>query len=324
MPEMQIRDFDDLKYPNRKPWLFVLAVAAGVGLWVLMQRMSGPDESPQAQQAVEISEAVALDPLAGAGVAVEPDPTSVVPMAADAQRALRETASQMADQGDLAAARVKYLELLQHLGPGAERDTVEAAVAPINVELVMTPRMMPEKVAYIVQAGDSCERIARQFGTTVELICKSNMLKNANLIKAGDRLRILKGTFEIVVNKTRNDLVLTFNDSFFKRYTVGTGKFGKTPVGEFVVRDKIPEPVWWRPDGREIPYGDPENILGTRWMALRAVGDTPDVRGYGIHGTWDETSIGMAESAGCVRMRNAEVEELFAMVPLGTRVVIEE
>lgn len=31
-------------------------------------------------------------------------------------------------------------------------------------------------------------------------------------------------------------------------------------------------------------------------------GCTPDVRGYGIHGTWIEESIGKAESAGCLRM----------------------
>jgi lipoprotein-anchoring transpeptidase ErfK/SrfK len=48
------------------------------------------------------------------------------------------------------------------------------------------------------------------------------------------------------------------------------------------------------------------------------------VSGYGIHGTWDEASIGKAESAGCVRMRNAEVEQLYTLLPNGTEVAIEE
>jgi len=179
-------------------------------------------------------------------------------------------------------------------------------------------------VDYIVQRGDSVQRIARKFGTTIELVQVSNDLQNPNLIKEGDSFRILRGTFSIEVSKTRRDLVLSLNNRFFKRYAVGTGKYGKTPVGTFVVSDKQKNPVWWRPDGRQIPYGDPENILGSRWMAIRATGDTPDVRSYGIHGTTDEASIGKAESAGCVRMRNRDVEELFMLVPTKTAVAITE
>jgi lipoprotein-anchoring transpeptidase ErfK/SrfK len=48
------------------------------------------------------------------------------------------------------------------------------------------------------------------------------------------------------------------------------------------------------------------------------------VKGYGIHGTWDKDSIGKAESAGCIRLRNEDVEELFLLVPVGTPVRIEE
>jgi len=59
-------------------------------------------------------------------------------------------------------------------------------------------------------------------------------------------------------------------------------------------------------------------------MTLRATGDTEDVRGYGIHGTWEPSSIGKAESAGCIRMRNEEVEELYSLIPNGTAVEIVE
>ena len=42
-----------------------------------------------------------------------------------------------------------------------------------------------------------------------------------------------------------------------------------------------------------------------------------------IHGTTHEDKIGTAASHGCVRMRNADVIELFEMVDDGTPVVIE-
>ena len=61
----------------------------------------------------------------------------------------------------------------------------------------------------------------------------------------------------------------------------------------------------------------PENLLGTHWLAL-------NVRGYGIHGTWEPDTIGHQLSAGCVRMLNENVEELFTLVTLGTPVEIRD
>ncbi len=43
-----------------------------------------------------------------------------------------------------------------------------------------------------------------------------------------------------------------------------------------------------------------------------------------IHGTADEGLIGTPASHGCIRMRNADVVELFDKVPVGTKVVINE
>ena len=77
-------------------------------------------------------------------------------------------------------------------------------------------------------------------------------------------------------------------------------------------------------DGKAVPFGHPENILGTHWLAMKPTGNTPLVAGYGIHGTWDDASIGKAESAGCVRMHNADVEQLYVLLPVGTAVEIVE
>ncbi len=62
---------------------------------------------------------------------------------------------------------------------------------------------------------------------------------------------------------------------------------------------------------------NPGDGLGTRWLGL----DIPDGP-YGIHGTWDLSSIGTAASHGCIRMFNEDVEQLFSLVKIGTTVVI--
>ena len=43
-------------------------------------------------------------------------------------------------------------------------------------------------------------------------------------------------------------------------------------------------------------------------------------RGYGIHGTNVQSSVGKAASHGCIRMRQHDVEELFELVDVGTTV----
>lgn len=228
-----------------------------------------------------------------------------------------------AERGDLIEARNQAYASLEQATHPEITGALETQLAELNFKLLFTPSEMPEKTEYIVQPGDSLIRIAKKFHTTVELIKKSNVLQRS-VLHPGDRLRIFNATFAIAVSKQRNDLLLTANNRFFKRYRVGTGKYGTTPVGTFVIADKIEEPPWWRPDGKMVPFGDKENVLGTRWMSFEATGETPKVRGYGIHGTWEPETIGQQASAGCVRMHNHDVEELFTIIPLGTQVIITE
>ena len=57
-----------------------------------------------------------------------------------------------------------------------------------------------------------------------------------------------------------------------------------------------------------------EGVLGTHRLNLG--------NGYAIHGTNQPQSIGHAVSHGCVRVRNEDIEKLYAMVPVGAPVYI--
>jgi lipoprotein-anchoring transpeptidase ErfK/SrfK len=193
----------------------------------------------------------------------------------------------------------------------------------VNIQLLKSSVMMPGKEYYVIQSGDYLYKIAGNFNTTVELIKAMNGLETDN-IRAGARLLVFNSAFTIRVSKQYNYLDLMLDGRLFKRYPVGTGEFGKTPAVEFTIVDKIVEPPWTRPaDNRKIEYGDPENVLGTRWMALTSK-EHPELTGFGIHGTWERDSIGKQSSAGCVRMLNEDVEELFDLVPRKTTVIITD
>ncbi len=291
-------------------YLLVVLIALFACSWSMAQNLT---EAPLAPPIPVPDEAVNAAP--------QPPPAALAgPSAAQ----LADEAEALVKSNKLADAREKWLAALALSPEPSIREKVEARLGEISLELIRKPWPMPEKVDYVVQGGDSIRSIANKYGTTVEMIVQANELKRPDIINPGKRLRVFGGRMSIEVSKSRNDMLLTANGRFFKRYKVGTGKYDRTPVGSFTISDRIKEPVWWRDDGKTVPFGDKENILGTRWMALKANGNTPAVTGYGIHGTWDNESIGKSESAGCIRMRNQDVEELFELVPIGTAVVIGE
>jgi lipoprotein-anchoring transpeptidase ErfK/SrfK len=248
-------------------------------------------------------------------VAVTPKPNPAAGIVAEAQN--------LEQKGDLVAARERYMEALRVGGDDVRAD-VEPGLGRTATALLFSPMSMPEKTNYVVQAGDSLARICQKFGASPELVQKSNGIRNPHLVKIGDRMRVCTGKFSVLVNRGSNNLVVFMNDQFLKRYPIGTGKYDKTPLGGFVVSEKIAHPPWWRGDGKVIPFGDKENILGTHWLTLMGKGEVQGIRGYGIHGTWDTNAIGRAETAGCVRMLNQDVEELFVMLPIGTPVTIAQ
>jgi lipoprotein-anchoring transpeptidase ErfK/SrfK len=61
--------------------------------------------------------------------------------------------------------------------------------------------------------------------------------------------------------------------------------------------------------------GGPDNPLGARAIYLGS-------SIYRIHGTNEPKSIGKAASSGCIRMLNADVEELYPFVKRGASVIV--
>jgi len=135
-----------------------------------------------------------------------------------------------------------------------------------------------------------------------------------------------------------------------KRYSVSTSRNGagekegsfQTPRGEHIVRAKIgagqpantvfrgrrPTGETWTPDlGGRFPGRD-WMLTRILWLSGREVGknrlgNVDTMRRYiYIHGSPDSVPMGTPGSIGCIRMRNADIVELFDRVPAGTPVRI--
>ncbi len=216
-------------------------------------------------------------------------------------------------EGRLVDARDAYRKAFETY---PDMDIVKNAkekIEDLNIKIIFSPLIDPASKVYEVRAGDSLGKIAKASGTTVELLKKSNNL-TSDIIREGMRLKTAAAKFSVVVDKSQNVLFLKENEEIIKAYKVSTGANNSTPVGTFKIENKLVDPVWYSA-GAVVPAGSPENILGTRWLGISA-------RGYGIHGTTDPASLGRQVTAGCVRMRNSDVEELYVIVPVGTEVTI--
>jgi len=113
----------------------------------------------------------------------------------------------------------------------------------------------------------------------------------------------------LVVSIPERKIALLINGKVVKVYPIAVGKqTTPSPTGSFHIASRVQRPTYYHA-GKVVGPG-PQNPVGTRWMGLGYLG-------YGIHGTNVPASIGKAASHGCIRMRNRDVEELFALVQVG-------
>jgi hypothetical protein len=177
-----------------------------------------------------------------------------------------------------------------------------------------------------VGAGENLWTLAkgpwRQRGVTVPagFVLHVNGVSDARRVRAGQTLRVPLEPLSLLVRKSRYELAVLLGGAPLAKFPVAVGADASTPTGVFRVQGRVKEPDWYF-HGRRIPYGDPQHIIGTRWIGF---GGAPSAEGIGIHGTSDDASIGKSVSMGCIRMHNADVERIFEWVAEGTDVDVRD
>jgi lipoprotein-anchoring transpeptidase ErfK/SrfK len=119
---------------------------------------------------------------------------------------------------------------------------------------------------------------------------------------------------QIVISIPDRQLAVLDSGQLMKIYSIAVGTRGTpSPDGDFVIINRAKDPTYRHGD-KEIAPGK-DNPLGSRWMGL-------NLKGYGIHGTNVQSSIGKASSHGCFRMRKQDVEELYSLMQVGDTVTV--
>ncbi len=144
----------------------------------------------------------------------------------------------------------------------------------------------------------------------------------------------------IHISVARQRLTLKRGGAVVRAFPISTSRFGlgmeegsfKTPTGRFRVADKIGagQPLNTAYKARVPLPATPamlkaDDLVMSRILWLDGL-DSDNSNTYEryiyIHGTNHENQIGQTASHGCIRMKNADVAELYELVRVGTPVVI--
>ncbi len=138
------------------------------------------------------------------------------------------------------------------------------------------------------------------------------------------------GTINVNTNDTWLYLITAENQA--RRFKIAVGAAGRQFTGTATIQRRAEWPSWtptanmiriepdvYGPYRTGLPGGHPRNPMGSRALYLYQGGrDTM----YRIHGTPQPWTMGQAFSSGCVRLINDHMDELYDMVPLGSRVFV--
>jgi len=243
---------------------------------------------------------------------VTPDSDATSVEATDFAAAMDNIRQQL-EQGDIANAHLELsrwyddprLSAVEHQDLMRILDRVAGSVVYSNQLNLLLP-------AYVVQPGDTLQSIAEKFQVPWQLLAKINGVTPTQL-QIGAKLKVVPGPFDVVIDLDEFLLTLYIQGRYAGRFRIGIGQENSTPVGDYVVQQKIENPIYYGPD-QQIAADDPANPLGERWIDLG--------NGLGIHGTNNPESIGKAESRGCIRLSPADVADVYDILSVGSRVIV--
>jgi len=217
----------------------------------------------------------------------------------------------------------------------ADAESAKALISKANETLIFSPRRVQGDsyvTSYNVQSGDKPLKIAAAHDVTWEFLGRINNISDPRRLRAGAPIKIVRGPLHAVVSKSKYTMDLYLGSPgekgslFVKTLRIGHGKDNSTPVGAWMVtpQNKLKNPKWWGSTDEPVREADdPLNPLGEFWLGLTGIdGEAVGKQGFGIHGTIEPDSIGKQMSHGCIRLVNADVQQVYEMLVEGKSTVI--
>ncbi len=174
---------------------------------------------------------------------------------------------------------------------------------------------------YVVRPGDTLESIADRYDVPPALIANINGIRNPRGVQPGEELKVVRGPFHAIVHLDDYELTMMLGEYYAGRFPVSVGRDHPNLEGSYVVADKGVGPTYYGPDDTTFAEHDPHNPLGRLWLGLgERAGQAARI---GIHGTNDPKYIGRDAPRGNIGLDRRDIEDVYGILSVGSRVVIQ-
>ncbi len=119
----------------------------------------------------------------------------------------------------------------------------------------------------------------------------------------------LTGEKHIYVDLSTQTLKAYQGDILFMEVPVSTGKWGKTPTGEFAIWEKLKATKMSGGSGADYYY-----LPNVPYVMFFSGSGVSAGRGFSLHGTYWHNNFGHPMSHGCVNMRITDAQKLYYWV----------
>ncbi len=119
----------------------------------------------------------------------------------------------------------------------------------------------------------------------------------------------MSGEKHIYVDLTNQTLSAYQGDTLFMQVPVSTGKWGKTPTGEFAIWEKIRATKMSGGSGADYYY-----LPNVPYVMFFSNDQVAAGRGFSLHGAYWHNNFGHPMSHGCVNMRTVDAQKLYFWV----------
>lgn len=196
-----------------------------------------------------------------------------------------------------------------------ERNRVQTTLDQLAGRVIYSREHLLEPPHTIVQ-GETLQAVADRYQVPLELLVKINGITDPLYLPAGTQLKVIKGPFDALVDKSRRQLTLFVGDGLYAgSFPVGFGRDLTLPEGNYVVQAKLVNPTFQAADGM-IAADDPSNPLGERWLDLG--------NRQGIHGSIDPAALASPGSRGYLILTPRDSEDVYDILSLGSKVMIRQ
>lgn len=221
--------------------------------------------------------------------------------------------------GELVKARTLLGRAYEAGLSGEPARQVREKMTELAAQTLFSARLVPDDSLtefVTVQASDTLGGIAVRFGVPEDFIADVNRIRNKNVVRLGQRLKVARGPFHAAVSKKDHVLDVYLRNVYVRSFRVALGIGGSTPTGTWRVANHQQDPGWVDPQtGQRWHPSDPKNPIGEYWIGLEGMeGECLGRSGYGIHGTIEPETIGQDVSMGCIRMAPDDIAMVYKLL----------